>query len=223
VLTVPLVVVMQAGTLGAVFVAAGLALVARRWRLARDLVASGTLAWLGAKAVKTFVKRGRPSMLLHGVVVRGAAATGLGFPSGHTAVAAALATAAAPYLGRRARRISWCGVGIVAITRIYVGAHFPLDTVGGAALGWVIGAALHLAWGGPGWPAHARAGARGAAARRDQSERNAVAAGRCPGVGPFPGRGQGRRAAVREGGGPRPAGRRLAVQDVAVFRLPGPG
>src|SRR5580704_9826065 len=36
-LTVPLVVVMQAGTLAAVFVAAGLALAARRWRLARDL------------------------------------------------------------------------------------------------------------------------------------------------------------------------------------------
>ena len=41
VLTVLLVVVMQAGTLAAVFVAAGLALAARRWRLARDLAASG--------------------------------------------------------------------------------------------------------------------------------------------------------------------------------------
>jgi undecaprenyl-diphosphatase len=59
VLTVPLVVVMQAGTLAAVFVAAGLALAARRWRLARDLAASGTLAWLAAKGVKAFVRRGR--------------------------------------------------------------------------------------------------------------------------------------------------------------------
>ena len=141
---------MQAGTLAAVFVAAGLALAARRWRLARDLVASGTLAWLAAKVVKNFVRRGRPSALLHGVVAHGTAAAGPGFPSGHTAVAAALATAAGPYLGRRGRRISWCGVWIVAIARIYVGAHFPLDTVGGAALGWVIGAGLHLAWGAPG-------------------------------------------------------------------------
>jgi undecaprenyl-diphosphatase len=150
VLTVPLVVVMQAGTLAAVFVAAGLALAARRWRLARDLAASGTLAWLAAKGVKAFVRRGRPSALLHGVIVRGAAATGLGFPSGHTAVAAALATAAAPHFGRRGRRISWCGVGIVAIARMYVGAHLPLDTIGSAALGWVIAASLHLAWGAPG-------------------------------------------------------------------------
>ena len=86
-------------------------------------------------------------MLLRGVVAHGTAAAGLGFPSGHTTVAAALATAAGPYLGRRGRRISWCGVWIVAIARIYVGAHFPLDTVGGTALGWVIGAGLHLAWG----------------------------------------------------------------------------
>jgi glycosyltransferase 2 family protein len=111
VLTVPLVVVMQAGTLAAVFAAAGLALAARRWRLARDLVASGTLAWLAAKVVKNFVRRGRPSALLHGVVAHGTAAAGPGFPSGHTAVAAALATAAGPYLGRRGRRISWCGSG----------------------------------------------------------------------------------------------------------------
>ena len=156
VLTIPLVTVMQAGTLGAVFVAAGLAIAARRWpparrwRLARDLLASGTLAWLAAKAVKTYIRRGRPSALLHGVIVRGAAATGLGFPSGHTAVAAALATAAGPYIGRRAGRLAWCGVGIVAIARMYVGAHLPLDTIGGAALGWIITAGLHLAWGAPG-------------------------------------------------------------------------
>ena len=56
VLTVPLVVVMQAGTLAAVFVAAGLALAARRWRLALDLVASATLAWLarGISRVRSF-------------------------------------------------------------------------------------------------------------------------------------------------------------------------
>lgn len=34
-------------------------------------------------------------------------------------------TAVYALLGRRGRRISWCGVWIVAIARIYVGAHFP--------------------------------------------------------------------------------------------------
>ena len=32
----------------------------------------------------------------------------------------------------------------VAFTRIYFGAHFPLDVLGGAALGVAIGASVHL-------------------------------------------------------------------------------
>ena len=101
VLSVPLSVVMQAGSLAAVFVAGGLAFAAGRRRLARDLVVSGTLAWLAAKGARLIVHRGRPSALLTDVLIR-AQASGLGFPSGHAAVAAALATATAPYLGRRA-------------------------------------------------------------------------------------------------------------------------
>src|SRR5205085_8882867 len=95
------------------------------------------------------VGRARPATLLGAAVLRGAPGTGVGFPSGHAAVAAALATAAGPYLGRRTRRILWAGVAIVGVARIYVGAHLPIDVVGGAALGWAVGAAFHLAWGAP--------------------------------------------------------------------------
>lgn len=144
-----LVVVMQAGTLAAVPISGVAAFLGRRRCLARDLAVSGLGAWLGAKVVKSVVGRGRPAALLVDVVFHGGRDTGLGFPSGHAAVAAALATAAGPYLPRPARRVAWVGVGLVALGRLHVGAHLPLDVVGGATLGWVVGSAVHLLVGSP--------------------------------------------------------------------------
>ena len=123
-------VVMQAGSLPAVFVAGGLALAARRPRLALGLVAGGTSAWALAKVVKQAVGRERPEALLHDVIVHGPAATGLGFPSGHAAVAAAIMTIASPYVTRPARIAGWVVVVLVAAARVYVGAHLPLDAAG---------------------------------------------------------------------------------------------
>src|SRR5918999_2569330 len=61
-----------------------------------------------------------------------------------------MATLASPYLGRRARRIAWAVAFAVCLSRLYVGAHLPLDVVGGAALGWAAGAFVHLLLGAPG-------------------------------------------------------------------------
>jgi undecaprenyl-diphosphatase len=148
-LEVPLIAIMQAGSLGAVAASAAVALAARRPRLARDLALSGIAAWLLAKVAKDFVSRARPGVLLSDVILRHANDGGFGFPSGHAAVAAALATAAGPFLPRRARHATWVVVGLVCVARIYVGVHFPADVVGGAALGWMIGATLHLIVGAP--------------------------------------------------------------------------
>lgn len=141
-------VVMQAGSFVAAPAAAAVALLCRRVRLAVDLVTAGTLAYVAAKVVKRLVSRPRPGGLLDGVIRHGTDA-GMGFVSGHAAVVAALATAASPYLPRRWRRVAWSVVGVVALARLHVGAHLPLDVVGGAALGWVAGAVVHLALGAP--------------------------------------------------------------------------
>jgi glycosyltransferase 2 family protein len=145
----PLLAVMQLGALAAVPTAAAVALAARRPGLARDLALSGGLAWVLAKLIKALVGEARPVALLHGVVERGLS-TGLAYPSGHAAVAAALATAAGPWLPRPARQVAWWAVWLVALGRLYAGAHLPLDVVGGAALGWAVAAATHLALGAPG-------------------------------------------------------------------------
>jgi undecaprenyl-diphosphatase len=103
-LNLPLDLAMQAGALGAVPVAAVVAL-AWRPRAARDVGVVGLAAWTLAKIVKLIVARGRPASVLNRVIIHGSAATGPGLPSGHAAVAVALATAVAPYLGRRGRRV----------------------------------------------------------------------------------------------------------------------
>jgi membrane-associated phospholipid phosphatase len=145
----PVWLLMQAGNVAAVAVAAAGALAARRPRLAAGLVVAGGLAYAGAKVVKQFVTRGRPGTLVDDVTYHGAVAEGLGFVSGHAAVAVALAVAAFPFLGRRSR---WMAVGVAAFVcgaRVYVGAHLPLDVVGGAGLGLAMGAGVGLVFGRP--------------------------------------------------------------------------
>ncbi|MCZ2857498.1 phosphatase PAP2 family protein [Blastococcus sp. VKM Ac-2987] len=86
-----------------------------------------------------------------GAVLHEAILGGNGFVSGHSAVAAALATAAAPYLSRRLRRVAWALAVTVGLARIYVGAHLPLDVVGGLLVGWICGSLVHYAFGVPRW------------------------------------------------------------------------
>jgi membrane-associated phospholipid phosphatase/predicted Ser/Thr protein kinase len=141
--------VMQLGVIGAVPVVAAVALGLRRLRLALDAVLAAGGIYLFAKLVKEFVKRGRPQTLLDPVHILGEPARGLGYVSGHSAVAVALATVASPYLGRRGRRVAWALAAAVCLSRMYVGAHLPLDVIGGAAMGWAAGGLVHLILGAP--------------------------------------------------------------------------
>jgi uncharacterized membrane protein YbhN (UPF0104 family) len=142
---------MQLGNVVAVPTLAALAALTRRYRMARDLLASGLLAYGLADLVKAVVGRERPAGLPVGAVLHEGAVGGTGFISGHAAVAAALATAAAPYLGRRSRRTVWVLAWAVAVARVYVGAHLPLDIVGGVAAGWAVGSLVHWLLGVPRW------------------------------------------------------------------------
>ena len=145
----PLWLVMQFGSLGAVFGVAALAALLRRFRLAVELLTAGLVAYYSALGLKDLVDRGRPPALLTDVIVRGPAAHGLGFPSGHAAVSFALTATAVPFLARRWRRVVWVLPLTVGLARMFVGAHFPLDVAGGFALGWTVGALVHMVAGAP--------------------------------------------------------------------------
>jgi hypothetical protein len=98
---------MQLGSLvGSLVVVVVIHLVGRNLRLTLAALVASQVAWWTAKAVKGLVARDRPDLLLTGVHVRDSSG-GLGYVSGHAAVAFALAAvvaASVERLGNVARR-----------------------------------------------------------------------------------------------------------------------
>jgi membrane-associated phospholipid phosphatase len=140
-LYVPVSVVMQFGSLGGGVAAS--AVLARRHRAAGVAAAAAVLAaWGGAKLVKRATGRGRPEVHLDGMVIRGRAQTGLGFPSGHAAVSTAVVVVAWPVVSPRMRTLLSVAAAITIAARVYVAAHLPLDVAGGAAMGVATGCAV---------------------------------------------------------------------------------
>src|SRR3954463_1678928 len=140
--------------LGVVLVGPILAIIAFALRHVRLGVALllATVAKLGLeRLVKEIVSRSRPGTSIgRDIHARGTVSLhGPSFVSGHAVLVAALACLIAPYLRGRWRILPWAIVALVMLTRVYVGAHNPLDVIGGAALGLVIGGCLNLIVGVP--------------------------------------------------------------------------
>jgi len=120
------------GTHGLVWLALGLGLAAvRRRALPFVLVALAVLAADGlAGLVKAAVGEKRPTEPHPLVTIPHSHS----FPSGHTATAFAGAMVLSA-LAPRAAPAFFALAAAIAYSRLYVGVHFPLDVVGGAAIG----------------------------------------------------------------------------------------
>jgi membrane-associated phospholipid phosphatase len=136
---------MQYGAFLTIPVLTVVALAFRRFRLALAMALAGVGVYLLALVIKQIVERGRPDALISGVEGREVFGEGsLGFPSGHAAVAAALTIVVAAHLSIRWAIAALALGAFVAFGRLYVGAHLPLDIIGGAALGAVVGSVVDL-------------------------------------------------------------------------------
>jgi membrane-associated phospholipid phosphatase len=97
--------------------------------------------WLAVEIIKAIVERSRPFLSMESARIIGWRERGLSFPSGHTSQAFFMATLMAHYLqvGPLLGGVVYSVAAVVAFTRIYVGAHYPRDVIGGAILGSVWG------------------------------------------------------------------------------------
>lgn len=122
----------------------GLAL-RRRFRESALVVATG-LAEVGTGLLRLVSERPRPEGGFVRVVESG---PGTSFPSGHAADAAALGVLLGHLVATRpapSRVLAWAGLALFAlaqgVTRVYLGAHWPSDVLGGYLLGAALGLGL---------------------------------------------------------------------------------
>lgn len=124
--------------------AVGYLLLAGKWGSALMVIASIGGGLLASQGLKLWIERPRPDLVPHGVPV-----LTLSFPSGHATMSAVVYLTLGALLaglqprGRMAAYILAVALlltGLVGVSRVYLGVHWPTDVLAG----WALGAAWAL-------------------------------------------------------------------------------
>ena len=117
----------------------------KRYKLAWRFFFVVGLAGVVMEVIKRVVLEPRPYILLHNHLNNRSLSTGdYSFPSGHVVVATALALVLWLILPKKWRFISIIWILLVAISRVYLGAHSPVDVIAGFSVGLIIFSIVEL-------------------------------------------------------------------------------
>ena len=128
---------------GWVFVTAG---PPRRLECLRAAAVAVAVAELLAQTLKRIVEQPRPTAVIPGLDVHGYPKDpwGHAYPSAHTAVVVGVVAALWPWMNGYQRAAGLAVAILVPLNRIYIGAHWPVDVVGGGAIGMLAGTVTWL-------------------------------------------------------------------------------
>lgn len=117
-----------------------------RLEAVRALVVGLVLAEGLAQALKRVVDQPRPLAVIAGLDTHGypGVPRGSAYPSAHTALVVAAVCALWPWMRWPQRVVGLVLAVLVAANRVYVGAHWPVDVLGGVAVGLLCGAVTWL-------------------------------------------------------------------------------
>ena len=113
--------------------------------LALSIFASDTIS---SRLIKSQVQRSRPCQVMNMdpvVIERVSCGSGFSFPSSHAANHFCMAAFMISLFGKEMRRWKywwWVWAAMISLAQVYVGIHYPLDILGGAILGIIVGMSM---------------------------------------------------------------------------------